>query len=174
MPTDTNGTVKVNTIATVNGVASAPIALSTDTTIIPVLITAEDGVTTRAVTIIVSKTTIPSLVNSIVPSGIAKKSNDITIDQLVVHQAVSPNGDGLNDYLNIEGIEKYVDNHLSIMNAGGALVYDVKGYGSNGNLFDGHSNKNGSLQKPGTYYYSLEYKDGNETKRKTGFIILKY
>jgi hypothetical protein len=76
--------------------------------------------------------------------------------------------------LAIDGIENYTDNHLSIMNSGGELVYEARNYGINGNVFDGHSNKSGNLQKSGTYYYSLEYKDGLETKRKTGYIILKY
>ena len=83
----------------------------------------------------------------------------------------------LNNYIlnpALSGIENYTDNHLLIMNSGGGLVYDVRSYGVNGKVFDGHSNKGGNLQKSGTYYYSLEYKDGNETKRKTGYIILKY
>jgi gliding motility-associated-like protein len=106
--------------------------------------------------------------------GIEKQPNEINTRNITVHQALSPNGDGINDVFIIDGIENYADNRLSIMNAGGVLIYDVQGYGSNGNVFDGHSNKNSAMQKPGTYYYSLEYKDGNETKRKTGYIILKY
>jgi gliding motility-associated-like protein len=95
-------------------------------------------------------------------------------DGVVVHQGVSPNGDGSNDFLSIEGISAYSGNKLSIMNANGALVFETKDYGKNSsNLFDGHSNKNGALLKPGTYFYSLEYKAGKE-KRKTGYIILKY
>jgi len=49
----------------------------------------------------------------------------------------------------------------------------VKGYDNATKVFDGHSN-DGKLQQAGTYFYSLEYKVGNETKRKTGYIILKY
>jgi gliding motility-associated-like protein len=174
---DAHAAIKVNGVPANTGVASAPVTLGSGTTNVPVLITAEDGVTKRTLTIAVTQQAFFSAhtVDNTDITAVAKKSNDINNPGgIIVHQAVSPNGDGLNDYLNIEGIEKYTDNHLSIMNAAGALVYDVKGYGSNGNLFDGHSNKSGSRQKPGTYYYSLEYKDGAETKRKTGYIVLKY
>ncbi|WP_394772487.1 gliding motility-associated C-terminal domain-containing protein, partial [Mucilaginibacter sp.] len=51
---------------------------------------------------------------------------------------------------------------------------EAKGYDNATKSFDGHSSTNGKLQQPGTYFYSLEYKDGNETKHKTGFIVLKY
>ncbi|MCS3732494.1 cadherin-like beta sandwich domain-containing protein [Mucilaginibacter dorajii] len=172
-PNDNNASVKVNGILTGNGVASAAVQLSSGITTIPVLITAEDGVTQRELTLLISKSDLLSFATTNI-TGIAKKSNDITGDQLIVHQALSPNGDGQNDILTIDGIENHTNNHLSIMNAGGVLVYDVKGYGTNGNVFDGHSNKTGTMQKPGTYYYSLEYADGKETKRKTGYIIIKY
>ncbi|WP_295719297.1 cadherin-like beta sandwich domain-containing protein [Mucilaginibacter sp.] len=179
---DSNATVTVNGTAANAGVA-IPVTIDAGATTVTTVVTAEDGVTTRTYTVVINKVTSSNAPLTLAlhtlyddnSAGIAKKSNNITNSyDIIVHQAVSPNGDGLNDYLNIEGIEKYADNHLSIMNAAGALVYDVKGYGSNGNLFDGHSNKSGSLQKPGTYYYSLEYKDGAETKRKTGYIVLKY
>ena len=169
--------VEGNTVA--SGVTSAPIFLNaTGSTTIHISITAEDGVSIRTYSIVVNKNAPANMsLNSLVLSpaiGIEKQPDEINSKNITVHQALSPNGDGVNDVFIIDGIENYADNHLSIMNAGGILVYDVQGYGSNGNVFNGHSNKNGAMQKPGTYYYSLEYKDGNETKRKTGYIILKY
>jgi hypothetical protein len=59
------------------------------------------------------------------------------------------------------------------MNKGGAVVFEAKNYGHNITTFDGHSNK-GQLQKPGSYFYLLEYKAGAQVKRKTGYILLKY
>jgi gliding motility-associated-like protein len=178
---DSHASFTVNNIAATSGTPTTVALNTTGTTVITTVVTAEDGVTTRTYTIAVSKAaslntlalhTFDAGYNSI---AIAPKSNDLNhSDAIIVHQALSPNGDGINDYLTIDGIENYTDNHLSIMNSGGGLVYDVRNYGVNGKVFDGHSNKGGNLQKSGTYYYSLEYKDGNETKRKTGYIILKY
>jgi hypothetical protein len=54
------------------------------------------------------------------------------------------------------------------------LVYEVKGYDNSAKVFDGHSNKTGARQLPGTYFYSLDYTDKGVSKHRTGFIILKY
>jgi gliding motility-associated-like protein len=86
---------------------------------------------------------------------------------------LSPNGDGINDVLAIEGLSSYPDNHLSIINPIGTLIYQTLFYSTKGNVFDGHDNS-GNLQKPGTYYYILDYKDGKTQKRKTGYVIIKY
>jgi gliding motility-associated-like protein len=95
-------------------------------------------------------------------------------DNITVHQGVSPNGDGQNDVLTIDGITSYPDNKLSIMSRSGELVFEVNGYDNTSKAFDGHSNKNGKMQSPGTYFYSLDYKVGGVTKHKTGFIVLKW
>jgi gliding motility-associated-like protein len=95
-------------------------------------------------------------------------------DNIVVHQGVSPNGDGMNDVLVIDGIAAYPDNKLSVMSRNGELVFEAAGYDNNSRVFDGHSNKSGKLQQPGTYFYSLDYKVGDVTRHKTGFLVLKY
>jgi gliding motility-associated-like protein len=95
-------------------------------------------------------------------------------DGVQVNQGVSPNGDGINDFLVIDGIAAYPDNKLSIMSRSGELVFETTGYDNGTRVFDGHSSKTGKKQQAGTYFYSLEYKVGEVTKRKTGFIILKY
>ena len=98
----------------------------------------------------------------------------IAEDGIAVHQGVSPNGDGVNDYLQIDNISQYPDNKLTIMNRNGQLVYEAKGYDNASKTFDGHSNKNGQMQLPGTYFYELEYTVNGVAKRKTGFLVLKY
>jgi gliding motility-associated-like protein len=95
-------------------------------------------------------------------------------DIILVHQGVSPNGDGVNDFLVIDGIQAYPDNKLSIMNRNGQLVYEATGYDNTSKTFDGHSNKNGQMQLPGTYFYQLDYTVKGITKHKTGFLVLKY
>jgi gliding motility-associated-like protein len=95
-------------------------------------------------------------------------------DVVVVHQGLSPNGDGVNDFLQIDGILAYPDNKLQIMNRSGQLVFEAKGYDNSSKIFDGHSNKNGQMQLPGTYFYSLNYTLNGITRHKTGFLVLKY
>ena len=89
-------------------------------------------------------------------------------------KSVSPNGDGINDFLLIDNISQYPDNKLMIMNRNGQLIYEAKGYDNASKTFDGHSNKNGQMQLPGTYFYQLDYAVNGLTKHKTGFIVLKY
>jgi gliding motility-associated-like protein len=93
---------------------------------------------------------------------------------VVVHQGLSPNGDGINDFLLIDGLTAYPNNKLTIMNRNGVKVFEAKGYDNGSKVFDGHSSINGAMQQSGTYYYSLEYQTGEGNKRQTGYIILKY
>jgi DNA-binding beta-propeller fold protein YncE len=92
----------------------------------------------------------------------------------VVHTAVSPNGDGINDVLTIDNIGKYPQNTLMLMNERGAKVYQASGYDNVNKAFDGHSNINGKLQQPGTYFYMLQYSDNGVMKSTTGYIVLRY
>ena len=95
-------------------------------------------------------------------------------DGIVVHLGISPNGDGINDFLQIDNITQYPDNKLSIMNRNGQLIYEAKGYDNSSKVFDGHSNKTGQMQLPGTYFYQLDYTVKGVSMHKTGFIVLKY
>jgi hypothetical protein len=74
----------------------------------------------------------------------------------------------------IEGIGKFPENRLAIMNRSGQLVFEAKGYDNANRVFDGHSNKIGKMQASGTYFYSLDYMVNGIAKHKTGFIVLKY
>jgi|GEM_PF-2993296 len=100
--------------------------------------------------------------------------NDANENKILVHQAVSPNGDGINDFLLIEGIENYPDNKVTIINRSGVIVYSVNGYNNSNKVFDGHSNVSRLLQPPGTYFYVIEYTVNEKALRKTGYFILKY
>jgi gliding motility-associated-like protein len=91
-----------------------------------------------------------------------------------VKQAMSPNGDGINDVLVIDNIESYPDNKVSLMDNSGVMVFVTSGYDNANRVFTGRSNKTGAMLKAGTYYYVLEYHDNGEAKRKTGFFIIKY
>jgi gliding motility-associated-like protein len=98
---------------------------------------------------------------------------DNTTTGLNVHQGVSPNGDGVNDVFTIDGIGAYPENTVKVINNNGEVIYSATGYNNYSKAFDGRA-ANGTLQKAGTYFYSLEYKKGAEVIRKTGYLILKF
>ena len=97
----------------------------------------------------------------------------LAADGITVHEAVSPNGDGINDFLVIENISQYPENKLTIMNRSGQMIFEASGYDNTSKVFDGHG-KNGQMQLPGTYFYQLEYTVKGIIKHKTGYLVLKY
>ena len=101
---------------------------------------------------------------------------------VVIYQGVSPDGDGMNDYMIIDNINYFPENHVMLFNRWGRKVYETRGYDSNGNVFRGYAEGTsvvGSGQKlpAGTYYYVVEYlydRDGeNQWVKKVGFIHLE-
>lgn len=113
--------------------------------------------------------------------SLARVSAKSDIQELVVYNAVTPNGDGVNDYLEID-IPSGVSNiRLMVFDQWGAKVYESTDYGVNGNLFDGTTSNgitvNGSKNLPtGTYYYILDYGVGNsprtDRQKQAGFLYL--
>jgi gliding motility-associated-like protein len=95
-----------------------------------------------------------------------------------VFNAVTPNDDGLNDYLSIDGLDCYPDNTLEIYNRWGVKVYDVQGYNNTSVRFNGYSDGRVTIKTSeelpnGTYYYILKYTDSNRnSNQKTGFLYL--
>ncbi|WP_281633130.1 gliding motility-associated C-terminal domain-containing protein [Flavobacterium luteolum] len=109
----------------------------------------------------------------IVEVGIVEGMSD-----LEVFNALTPNGDGINDEFIIKGIEYYPNNTLEIYNRWGVKVYQTEKYGQNGNYFTGISEGRATVDKAaglptGTYFYILRYSDiqGN-TKEKSGYLYL--
>ena len=98
---------------------------------------------------------------------------------IIVNNAVSPNGDGLNEIFMIEGITCYPNNTVEIYNRWGVNVYKANGY-NNGNVsFDGLSQNKltvGDDKLPGdSYFYILKYSDAqNNSFEKTGYLYIKY
>lgn len=90
-----------------------------------------------------------------------------------VHQALSPNGDGINDFMIIEGIRDYPDNKVTIFNRNGTIVYEKQGYNNGSVVFRGQG-KDGERLPTGTYYYLLEVRDGGVWKQTKGYFILRY
>jgi gliding motility-associated-like protein len=98
--------------------------------------------------------------------------------QINVYNAITPNGDGDNDIIRIDGISCYPKNKVEIYNRWGVLVYEVEGYDNTTNVFTGYSNgrvtiKQGEGLPTGTYYYVLEYTNANgESNSKAGYLYL--
>jgi hypothetical protein len=92
---------------------------------------------------------------------------------LKIHPALSINGDGVNDFLSIDGIRDYPLNKVTIINRSGIKVFDLEGYDNDEHVFTGKS-KSGTLLPQGTYFALVEYHVDSRVKRKTGYFILKY
>ncbi|MFC0518085.1 cellulose binding domain-containing protein [Mucilaginibacter angelicae] len=106
-------------------------------------------------------------------TGITVNQNNIS-PTVSIAKAVSPNGDGINDFLIIEGITSYPDNKLTVVNRTGSLMAEIRGYNNADRIFNGR-NASGQQIAAGTYLYLLEYVDGaGKTIRKTGYFLLKY
>jgi large repetitive protein len=79
--------------------------------------------------------------------------------ELIVPQAFTPDGDGINDYFVIDGITKYPGSNLIVMNRWGNVVYETENYQ---NDWAGTSNVSlvigGENLPTGTYYYVLDTK----------------
>lgn len=89
-----------------------------------------------------------------------------------VYNAVSPNGDGKHDYLEIEFIDQYPNAEVLIMNRWGDIVYEAIGYNNQSVRFEGNSNKGGKGElPPGTYYYQINL--GSASKLINGFFSLR-
>jgi gliding motility-associated-like protein len=177
---DLTATVKVNGTTVANKTASGPIALAVGANTITVLVTAQDGTTTQTYTVTITRAAggadsyVPVAIGTQISVTKPTETVALTGDGIMVHQGVSPNGDGINDFLQIDNITNYPDNKLMIMNRNGQLIYETQGYDNASKVFDGHSSKNGQMQLPGTYFYQLDYTTNGITKHKTGFLILKY
>jgi gliding motility-associated-like protein len=172
---DKTATITINDSTTISGTPSAGIPLAVGDNMVNITVTAQDGKTTITYTVTVTRA--QGSMNTVYQPASVTKPADKPIfndNTLFVHTGISPNGDGINDFLIIDGIPAYPDNRLQIMNRNGTLIFEAKGYDNSTKVFDGHSNKNGQMQLPGTYFYSLDYTVNGVSKHRTGFIILKY
>ncbi|MCF6133483.1 gliding motility-associated C-terminal domain-containing protein, partial [Flavobacterium wongokense] len=100
---------------------------------------------------------------------------------LFVNNAFTPNGDGINEYFNIDNIDKtecYPTNTVEIYNRWGILVYETKDYDNNTRKFIGVSEGRATVSKTeelpaGTYFYIIQATtiDG-QTVNKDGYLYL--
>jgi gliding motility-associated-like protein len=100
---------------------------------------------------------------------------EITIEvagDVIVYNALSPNGDGLNEFFYLEHIDLLPEtrtNHVTIFNRWGDIVFEVNDYDNNERVFRGF-NRQGEKLPVGSYYYKIEYASGS----RMGYISLKH
>ncbi|HNX78316.1 MAG TPA: gliding motility-associated C-terminal domain-containing protein, partial [Prolixibacteraceae bacterium] len=105
---------------------------------------------------------------------VARDTVNVTVkdnidDLLVIYNAISPNGDKLNDIWWIDGIELFPDNAVMIFNRWGDKISEFAGYDNNRVYWDG-TNTHGKRVPDGTYYYVLKIRN---IKTYTGWIQVK-
>jgi gliding motility-associated-like protein len=83
---------------------------------------------------------------------------------IIPMNVITPNGDGMNEFVTFINLENYENSRLSVFNRWGKSVYSDDNYKNDwdgGNLNDG------------TYYYVLEVNDSKSTIVKGTFTLLK-
>ena len=89
----------------------------------------------------------------------------------------SPDGDGINEFWEIDTIENYPNNSVSIFNRWGDLVFEIEGYNNTSRVFRGIANRKRSLggdQLPeGTYFFKIRTSGPNSLRKTEGFLVLK-
>lgn len=98
---------------------------------------------------------------------------NIEAETFKVYEGVTPNGDGNNDYLRIDGIDYYTDNVVRIFDRYNNLVCEIRGYDNEEKVWRGQSNRgigSGGLSE-GTYFYLIDLGDSSQPKK--GFVVLK-
>ena len=98
-----------------------------------------------------------------------------------VFNLVTPNGDKLNDFFRIKGIENFPTNSVKIFNRWGVLVFETDDYGNyegSDNVFKGFSKGRITIQKnlilpSGTYYYVINVSnEKTRNKQYSGYLYL--
>ncbi|SRX51512.1 hypothetical protein AEQU1_00006 [Aequorivita sp. CIP111184] len=106
---------------------------------------------------------------------------DVLPTTFEIFNGITPNGDGLNEYFQIVGIENYPNNNVKIFNRWGVLVFETNGYGgSDGtqNVFRGISEGRVTVQEnkelpTGTYFYILTFPADNPGKSSyNGYLYI--
>lgn len=89
--------------------------------------------------------------------------------EIRVPDVITPNNDGINDFLVINCLENYPDNELTIYSRWGEIVYQAFGYTNN---WDGYAEKNKSKLPDGTYVFILKVNIAGEEKTINGSLTI--
>jgi gliding motility-associated-like protein len=107
-------------------------------------------------------------------SSCTQQDIDITVaGDITPFNALSPNGDGMNESLYLEFIEIIPDtraNKVTVFNRWGSPVFEITDYNNSDRVFKG-LDQDGKELPNGTYFYRVDFDSGK--KRKDGFITLR-
>jgi gliding motility-associated-like protein len=110
-----------------------------------------------------------NLIEWMVTNGICPEATDIlsiTVNDLVIPTLITPNGDPLNEYFELRGIETLGVTELIIFDRGGTQVYRNSNYANDWNGVDQHGN-----QLPeDTYFYVMRPQNGTP---RSGYIVIR-
>jgi gliding motility-associated-like protein len=96
------------------------------------------------------------------------------VNDIFIPEALTPNGDGKNDFFEIKGLENYSNNNLEIFNRWGNKIYSAKPYKNDWNGSTNSNERTGNGKLPsGTYFYLLNLGDDKKSIYK-GFVQLQY
>ncbi|NMM49178.1 cadherin domain-containing protein [Marinigracilibium pacificum] len=102
------------------------------------------------------------------------QEKELVIKPLKPSKGFSPNGDGNNDFWEIEGIGEFPQNRIEVYNRWGNLVYQATGYNNQDVRWEGENtemNVGGDGVPDGTYFYFLHVEESS--KPLQGFLVLK-
>ncbi|OFX60300.1 MAG: hypothetical protein A2046_05695 [Bacteroidetes bacterium GWA2_30_7] len=93
----------------------------------------------------------------------------LSLEEIAMPNIISPNGDGINDYLLIENECNY-QLKFNVFSRWGAIIYN-----SNSEILQwgGYTNA-GILVSPGVYYYIIKSSEGGDNYSKAGYIHVIY
>ena len=103
-----------------------------------------------------------------------KKSLSVIVEEdscvdVIIHDVITPNGDGINDVWLIEGIQNYSKNTVQIFDKWGSMLYEKNGYN---NDWTGRGSK-GELLPDGTYFYLVKLNTPVGKNVFTGALLIK-
>ena len=113
----------------------------------------------------------PNLILETGPYTLGRIKSSVQEDlDLFIYNALSPNGNNLNEYLKIEGVENYPNNNLTILNRYGEQLYFTKNYGPDNLWFGTYKDKK---LPSGTYFYLFKFViENGATIEKTGYLYI--
>lgn len=95
-----------------------------------------------------------------------------TCTGIIIHDVITPNGDGINDVWVIEGLQDYPKNTVQLFDKWGNLLYEQKNYNNDW----GGRGSNGEQVPDGTYFYLVKLNTENIYGGKnafTGALLVK-
>lgn len=110
-----------------------------------------------------------NLLQWIVSNGVCPDSADqvsIIVNDLIIPTLITPNGDHLNEYFELRGIETLGVTQLIIFDRGGTQVYKSSNYANDWNGVDQHGNP----LPEDTYFFVMQPRNGTA---RSGYIVIR-